>query len=189
MVIKRLKTMLGKKEIIKKAEVERLKSLSGDHRESELQALLYELAFQNAASFVYDELKKGDSVFSGLERDAFFQEILIMNFWMMGKVFSKYIVQIAEKMHVHYFGTLSDYKERTASLKSRLTAYNLCWDEYTGHHDEFGLKVGEILFGKGACYPEKSVSFWIISYADDSIKRYKKAREQFRESGLIHKGE
>jgi hypothetical protein len=189
MVIEGLKKLFGKKDAIEKTELDRLKSLSADHRESELRSVLYELAFQNTASFVYDELKKSDSVFSGIERDAFFQEMLIMNFWMMEKVFSRYIKHVAEKMHLHYFGSLPDIAERAEALTSRLKAYNLCWDEYTGHHDEFGLKVGEIIFGKEAVYPTKSVSFWIITYADASIKKYKRVRKQFREAGLIHKGE
>ena len=189
MVIERLKKLIGKESIIKKADIGRLAALPPEQREKELQSLFYEFAFKDAAAFVYDNLRRSESPFSNLDRNVFFHEMLIINFWMMRKVFSKYTHDIAEKMHAHYFGSLSDIAERTAALKPKLKAYNLCWDEFTGHHDEFGLKVGEILFGTEAKYPEKNVSFWIITYTDDSIKKYKKMRKQCLEAGLIHKGE
>lgn len=189
MVIERLKKLVGRDSVIKKADVDRLLALPPDQREQELQALFYELAFKDAAAFVYDSLRRSESPFSGLERNVFFHEILIMNFWMMQKVFSKYMKGLADKMHTHYFGSLSDINERKAALSPKLKTYSLCWDEFTGHHDEFGLKVGEYLFGKDVSYPEKNVSFWIITYADESIKKYKKARKQCLEAGLLHKGE
>jgi len=189
MVIKRLKQLIGKGSVIKKADIDRLTALPADQREKELQSMFYETAFKDAAAFVYDGLRRTESPFSGLERNAFFHEMLIINFWMMRKVFSKYMHDIAEIMHEHYFGSLSDIAERKAALKSKLKAYNLCWDDYTGHHDEFGLKVGEALFGKEAAYPEKTVSFWIITYTDDNIKKYMKIREQCLDAGLLHKGE
>ena len=189
MVIEHLKKLIGKESLIKKADSARLTALPAEEREKELHSLFYELAFKDAAAFVYDNLRRSESPFSNLDRNIFFHEILIINFWMMRKVFSKHMHDIAEKMHVRYFGSLADIDERTVALKPKLKAYNLCWDEYTGHHDEFGLKVGEILFGKETKYPEKNVSFWIITYVDDSIKKYKKLRKQCLESGLIHKGE
>ncbi|MBI5074124.1 MAG: hypothetical protein HZB62_02975 [Nitrospirae bacterium] len=188
-MIERLKKLVGRGSVVKKADIARLAALPSDQREQELRSLFYELAFKDAAAFVYDSLRRSESPFSGLERNAFFHEILIMNFWMMQKVFSKYMKDLAEKMHMHYFGSLSDISERKAALTPKLKAYSLCWDEFTGHHDEFGLKAGEILFGKGSSYPEKNVSFWIITYADDSIKKYKKARKQCLEAGLLHKGD
>jgi len=112
-----------------------------------------------------------------------------MNFSMMEKVFLKYLGKIAEKMHAHYFGALSDIDERTAALVSKIKTYNLCWDEFTGHHDEFGIKVGETLFGKDSDFPVRQVSFWIISYADDSIKSFRNVRKQCLDAGLVHKGE
>lgn len=189
MVIEHLKKLLGKESLIKKADIDRLTALPSDQKEKEFHSILYELAFKDAAAFVYDNVRRSESPFSKLDRNVFFHEMLIINFWMMRKVFSKYEHDIADKMHFRYFGSLSDIDERTATLKPKLKAYNLCWDEYTGHHDEFGLKVGEILFGKETKYPEKNVSFWIITYTDDSIKKYIKLRKQCLEAGLIHKGE
>ncbi|MBI5848409.1 MAG: hypothetical protein HZB31_10765 [Nitrospirae bacterium] len=189
MVIERLKTMIGKGPIIKKADIARLSGLQSEEREKELLSICYELAFKDAAAFVYDGLRRPESPFSVLERNAFFHEMLIINFWMMDKVFSKYMKDLAENMHAHYFGSLSDIEERKTALAPKFKAYYLCWDEYTGHHDEFGLRVGEVLFGKEAVYPEKNVSFWIITYADDSIKKYRKLRAQCLEAGLIQKGE
>jgi len=188
MVIDRLKKLVGKGPEIRKADLDRLVALPDDQRDDEIQSLLYELAFQNAVSFTYEELKKGGH-FGKLERNTFFNEMLLVNFWMMKKVFSKYRPGIAERMHTHYFGSLPDREERTAVLADRIKAYNLCWDEYTGHHDEFGLKVGEILFGREAAVPEKTVSFWIISYTDGSIKKFKKVRKELLEAGLIKKKE
>jgi len=189
MVIERLKKLVGKDSVIKKADMARLAAMPTEQREKELQSIFYELAFKDAAAFVYENLRRSESPFSSLERNAFFHEILIINFWMMQKVFSGYMKGLADKMHMHYFGSLSDISERKDALAPKLKTYNLCWDEYTGHHDEFGLKVGEILFGKEVRYPEKNVSFWIITYTDDSIKKYKKLRKQCLEAGLIHKGE
>ena len=184
-IIRHVKKLLGRESPIKSADLDRLSAASGDHRETELRSLLYELAFHNSASFVYDELKKPDSVFSELERDAFFQEMLILNFWMMEKVFARHVENIAGTMHRHYFGSLPDIEKRAQTLMSRFKTYSLCWDEYTGHHDEFGLKAGQILFGREAGYAEKSVSFWIISYTDDSLKKFKKVRKALAERKII----
>jgi hypothetical protein len=184
MVIERLKTFFGKGQPLTEAEIKRLKAVPAEERDTELRSLLYEVAFQNAATFVHDELKK-KGLFSGLERDHFFQEILMLNFWMMDKVFSKIRKDLAEKMHHHYFASLPDIADRTASLPKKFKTYYGAWDEYTGHHDEFGKKVCEALFGKGSAYPERQVSFWIISYADDSIKKYKKIRKALREAEIF----
>lgn len=189
MVIERLKKLVGKESIIKKADINRLTAMQPEQREKELHLLLYELAFKDAAAFVYENLRRSESSFSKLDRNLFFHEMLIVNFWMMQKVFSTYMKDIANKMHLHYFGALSDINERKAALAPKLKAYNLCWDEFTGHHNEFGLKVGEHLFGKDAQYPDKNVSFWIITYTDDCIKKYKNMRKQCLEAGLLHKGE
>lgn len=184
MVIKRLKTLFGKGQAIKESEIKRLKAMPADEREKDLQSLLYETAFQNAAAFVHDELKKA-GLFSGLERNHFFQEILIMNFWMMDKVFSKARRDLAEKMHQHYFGCLPDVAERTVLLSRKFKTYYAAWDDYTGHHDEFGIKAGEALFGKEGTHPERQVSFWIISYTDESIKKYKQIRKALREADIL----
>ena len=190
MVIKRLKSLFSKESGLKSDDLQRLASLQDQQRADELHSLLYEFAFQNAAKFVHDELRRHESPFKGLQRDLFFNEILIMNFWMMEKVFLKYLGEkMAEKMHSHYFGSLPDIADRTAALPLKLKSYNLCWDEFTGHHDEFGIKVGETLFGKDSEFPVRQVSFWIISYADDSIKSFRNVRKQCLETGLIHKGE
>jgi hypothetical protein len=184
MVIERLKTLVSKSQAIKQADIDRLKAMPDDQRDKDLQSLLYEVAFRNAATFVHDELKKS-GLFSGLDRDHFFQEILIMNFWMMDKVFSKTSKDLAEKMHHHYFGSLPDIAERTMVLSKKFKTYYAAWDDYTGHHHEFGIKVGDALFGEGSGYPERQISFWIISYADDSIKKYKKIRKTLREAGIF----
>lgn len=188
MVIDRLKKIIGKGPVIDKRVLDRLAGMTETQKDEELQSMLYEMAFQNAVRFTYDELKK-QGHFSGLDRNTFFNEMLLVNFWMMEKVFSKYRPGIAKKMHLHYFGLLPDMAERYAALMSRFRTYNLCWDEFTGHHDEFGLEVGKNLFGNEAVYPEKTVSFWLISYTDESIKRYKKVRKELREAGLIVKKE
>jgi hypothetical protein len=184
MVIERVKTLFGKGQAIKETEIKRLKAIPIDERDADLRSVLYEIAFQNAATFVHDELKKR-GLFSGLERDHFFQEILMLNFWMMDKVFSKIRKDLAESMHHHYFGSLPDIAERTAALPKKFKTYYGAWDDYTGHHDEFGKKVCEALFGKESACPVKQVSFWIISYADDSIKKYKKIKKALREAGII----
>lgn len=189
MVIERLKKLMGRDSVIKKADISRLTAMQPEQREQELRSVFYELAFKDAAAFVYENLRRSESSFSRLDRNLFFHEMLIVNFWMMRKVFSKYQHDIAEKMHADYFGSLSDIAEKTAALAPKMKAYNLCWDDYTGHHNEFGLKVGEHLFGKDAQYPDKNVSFWIITYTDDCLKKYKKLRKQCLEAGLLHKGE
>jgi hypothetical protein len=188
-MISRIKKLLGKEDHLKKADLDKLMKLSPGERGPFLISILYESAFQNAAKFVHDELRRPESPFLQLQRDLFFNEILIMNFWMMEKVYLKYLGEIAEKMHSHYFGALSDIEKRTAALPGKMKTFSLCWDEFTGHHDEFGLKVGETLFGPDSEFPVKQVSFWIISYVDDSIKTFRKIRKQCLETGLIHKGE
>jgi len=189
MVMKRLKSLFVKERGLKTDELQKLASLEGQERADELHALLYEYAFQNAARFVHDELRRHESPMKDLQRHLFFNEMLVINFWMVEKVFLHYLGSLAVKMHSHYFGTLPDIDERTVALQNRIKTYNLCWDEFTGHHDEFGLKVGEQLFTIDAEFPVKQVSFWIISYVDDSLKSFRSIRKQLLDSGLIHRKE
>lgn len=181
-----IRGLFRKEEELARKSAEKLKSLQPEEREREMTAFLYQCCFDNAAQFVHEELHRPGSPFAKLSREHFFNEILLVNFWVVDKVFRKYREGLAEELHKHYFGILPDAEERGADLAARFKTYYNDWDDYSGHQDLFGLKIGEMLFGSKEGYSVPEVSYWIISYADGYMTSLKKIRTAYREAGIIH---
>ncbi|MBA4372158.1 MAG: hypothetical protein C0402_04790 [Thermodesulfovibrio sp.] len=180
-----IKGLFKKEEELARKSADKLKALSLEERDREMSAFLYQCCFDNAAKFVHEELHRPGSPFVKLSREHFFNEILLVNFWAVDKVFRKYREGLAEKLHQHYYGVLPDAAERVADLAARFKTYNNEWDDYSGHQDLFGLKIGEMLFGSKDGYIVPEVSYWVISYADGYIKSLKKIRTAYKEAGII----
>jgi hypothetical protein len=177
-----IKGLFRKEEVLAKKSVQKLMTLAPEERGSGIGDFLYQFCFDNAAKFVYEEMHRKSSPFVKLSRDHFFSEILIMNFWIVDKVFKKHMPFLAAEFHHRYFGTLPDAAD---GMAKRFKIYYDDWDDYTGHQDLFGMKAGELIFDSNSDFPVPEVSFWIISYADEAIKSLKKIRKAYREANLL----
>lgn len=180
-----IKDLFKKEEDLVQKSVQELMTLAQEKRDSGIRNFLYQFCFDNAAKFVHEEMHRQGSPFVKLSRDHFFNEILIMNFWMVDKVFKKHKPGLAAQLHQRYFGMLPDAADRVADLAKRFKTYYNEWDDYTGHQDLFGIKAGELLFKSKFGYPWPEVSFWIISYADEAIKSLKKTRKAYRQAEIL----
>ncbi len=180
--------LFNKEEEQSEKSVQKLKALPPDERDDEIVAFLYQCCFDNAAKFVHEEMHRSGSHFKQLSRDHFFREMLMMNFWMVDKVFKKQKPELAVKLFQHYFGRSPGGACNPEELEKRIKSYYNYWDDYSGHQDLFGQKAAAFLFGaenEGSGYSVPEVSFWIISYADEAVKSLKKIRNAYRQAELI----
>ena len=180
-----IKGLFKKEEDLTQKSVQKLMTLAPEERDRGTRDFLYQFCFDNAAKFVHEEMHRQGSPFVDLPRDHFFSEILLMNFWMVDKVFKKHKPALAAELHQRYFGMLPDAAGAAEGMAMRFKAYYCEWDDYSGHQDLFGEKAGELLFNSKSGYPGAEVSFWIISYADEGIKSLKKIRNAYREANLL----
>ncbi|MHB8880050.1 MAG: hypothetical protein ACYC69_00915 [Thermodesulfovibrionales bacterium] len=180
-----IKGLFKKEEALVKKSVQELMRLAPEERDSRIRDFLYQFCFDNAAKFVHEELHRAGSPFVCLPRDHFFNEMLLMNFWMVDKVFRKYKPGLAAELHLRYYGVLPNMPDRVSELARRFKTYYNEWDDYTGHQDLFGMKVGELLFGSKHGYSGTEVSFWVISYSDEAVTSLKKIRKAYRDAKFI----
>ena len=180
-----IRGLFSKEEDLAQKSVQKLMSLAPEERDSGIRDFLYQFCFDNAAKFVHEELHRQGSPFVELPREHFFYEILIMNFWMVDKVFKKHKPGLAGQLHRRYFAVLPDIAEAVENMATRFKAYYNEWDDYSGHQDLFGMTAGEFLFNSKSGYAGHEVSFWIISYADEAVKALKKIRAAYREAKFI----
>jgi len=180
-----IKGLFKKEEDLAEKSVQKLMTLAQEERDRGIRDFLYQFCFDNAAKFVHEEMHRQGSPFVDLPRDHFFSEILLMNFWMVDKVFKKHMPGLAAKLHQRYFGTFTDATGAADGMAERFKTYYSEWDDYTGHQDLFGAKAGELLFHSTSGYPVPEVSFWIISYSDEAIKALKKIRKAYREAKIL----
>lgn len=180
-----IKGLFNKEGDLAQKSVQTLMNLTPEERNSGMRDFLYQFCFDNAAKFVHEEMHRKGSPFVDLPRDHFFSEMLIMNFWMVDKVFKKHKPGLAAELHQRYFGLLPEAADAAEVMAVRFKTYYSQWDDYSGHLDLFGMKVGELLFNSETGYSGPQVSFWIISYADEAVKALKKIRKAYREAKFI----
>lgn len=177
-----IKGLFIKQEEVAQKSVQEILTLAPEGRDNGVRDFFYQFCFDNAAKFVHEEMHRQGSPFVDLSRDHFFREILLMNFWMVDKVFKKHKPDLAAGLGRRYFALLPDAAE---GMVKRFNSYYNEWDDYSGHQDLFGMKVGELLFNSKSGYQVTEVSFWIISYSDEFITSLKKIRNTYREANLL----
>ena len=164
--------------IIQKKKHLTLKDLSGEHLNQKLGSLFHDMCVKRAAGFVKDELNKNDSPFKGVPKSKLFQEIMILNYWILDNAVSKNKkAAVFDEVYSKYFELFNvtfKREEELASLLERHRAYYDSWNEITGHQDKFGLKAAEFIFDKNGDIPRIAEgSFWIISYTHSAMKAFR----------------
>ncbi|TAN40969.1 MAG: hypothetical protein EPN25_05750 [Nitrospirae bacterium] len=179
------KGLFIKEEDMAQKSVQVLMTLPPEERDSGVKEVLYKFCTESAEQFVQGEVQCQGSPFADLPRAHFFNEMLLINLWMIDKVFNKYKPELVAGIHQHYSGMPPDMPDRISGMARRFKTYHNEWDDYTGHQDLFGIKAGGLLFRSKNGYPVNEVSFRIISYSEESIAVLKKIRKAFREAKLI----
>lgn len=160
-----------------------LKNVQHDQLHKDLAFILYDECLRSAAKFVHVETKTEHSPFQGLTESNFFQEVMIINFWIIDKVFSgnKRELLMNEIYNAYNNSYFPSYGHAKAidfnSLSVIFKKYYSAWDDLSGHQDQFGIKAGErICESDNIKVPSAQISFWIISYADDTMKTFDKIK-------------
>lgn len=177
-VVKFIRKFFNNGGIIQKKKHLTLKDLSGEHLNQKLGSLFHDMCVKRAAGFVKDELNKNDSPFKGVPKSKLFQEIMILNYWILDNAVSKSKkAAVFDEVYSKYFELFNvtfKREEELASLLQRHRAYYDSWNEVTGHQDKFGLKAAEFIFDKNGDIPRiAEVSFWIISYTHSAMKAFR----------------
>lgn len=183
MISSYIKKFFPGKDPVWKKRLRELKKMEPGHVQKQLAFILYDECLRSAAKFVHVEIKREDSPFKGLTEYSLFHEIMIINFWIVDKVFSgkKRDLLMNEIYNAYNNSYFPSYGHAQAvdfnSLSAIFKKYYSAWDELSGHQDNFGVKAGErICESNNIKAPSYQISFWMISYADDTMKTFEKIR-------------
>jgi len=187
-----LNWILDRKETIRKEQLLKLRELPEARLQAEMGVVLHDVCVRHAAGFVKEELSRGASPFRGVERTAFFHEIMILNLWILDKTLAekdKAVVSEVCRNYIRYFHVADGQREDHAlnSIFEKHRVYYEEWDEVkvTGRHDKFGFKVAELVMGgnSGNAPPEQAL-FWIISYTESAMKVFRNIRKKCLANGI-----
>lgn len=142
---------------------------------------LYEQAVKRAGDFVNGELKRPDSPYRGISPSVFFEEVVAVTFWLIGKeVADGNNRDVLDELHARYFrsrpGQGASPGQGQNALMERYRQYDDTWNDVTGHFDEFGLCVVMNIFGKEESPRTRERTFWIIQYADEMARVFARCR-------------
>ncbi len=184
MISSYIKKFFPSKDPVWKKRLGELKEMQQDQVQKNLAFILYDECLRAAAKFVKGEIKREDSPFKGMTEYNLFHEVMIINFWIIDKVFSgkKRELLMNQIFHSYNNSYFPSYGRAQAidfnSLSAIFKQYHSSWDELSGHQDMFAMKVGErICQSEHMEGPSQALCFWIISYTDDTLKTFEKIKE------------
>ena len=180
-VLKRIKTLFGRTKGLSPEQMAALAGLAPDARRAELGVVLHELCVRTAARFVEEESRRADSPFSDLPRSDLFHEMLVMNYWVFERLFKRRWPELTTHLYRRYADSFvwareSSPDELLAVLRTKSRTYDDAWDEYTGHQNAFARQAIGILFGGRQVAAAPQAAFWLISYADRTMKDFAEVR-------------
>ena len=183
-----IKGLLSGKERGLREQVRGIRSLSGADAERELGLILYNICVESASSFVNQELNRGDSPFRGLQKHRFFHEIALLTFWLAEKGVIGNRKNITEEIQRNYLKSINfhlAHDDGQDAFHSRYKSYYSTWDDVTGHQDLFGMKAAGYIFEE---IKEESnrpdITFWLIVYSDDTLKKLIRFKGLLKKSGF-----
>ena len=181
-MLNRIKSVFVKEKGLPKAQVETLAKLPPDERLAALAVTLHDLCVKSAARFVQEEHQRAESPFLDIAKADLFHEMLVMNFWILEWLFKGKRQELMEGVYRQYstsfiWGLESGHKELLESMRGKFRTYDKAWDEHTGHQDVFARQATGIIFGDQnvACAPQ--AAFWLITYADETMKAFAAVKE------------
>jgi hypothetical protein len=181
-MLSRIKSIFVKEKGLPKAQMEALGKLSPHERSAALAAALHDLSVKTAARFVEEEHRRPESPFLDIAKADLFHEMLVMNFWMLEWLFKGKRQELMEGVYRQYsssfvWGLESGHKELLESMRGKFRTYDKAWDDHTGHQDVFARQAIGVIFGEKGCAAAPQASFWLITYADETMKAFAAVKE------------
>ena len=176
-VLNRIRSVFAGERGLPRSQVERLGRLPPGERLAGVGAALHDLCVTTAARFVEEEHRRADSPFGGLPKTDLFHEMLVMNFWALERLFKGRRRALMDQVYDRYstsfvWGWESGRKELLESMRAKFKAYDAAWDDYSGHQDVFAREAIGIIFGGGPIAGAPQAAFWLICYADRTMKDF-----------------
>jgi hypothetical protein len=181
-VLSRIKSLFVKEKGLAKEQIAALSRLPPDERLAQLAVVLHDLCVKRAAGFVEEQHHLAESPFRDLPKTDFFHEMLVMNFWVFEWLFKGKRQPLTDHIYQHYnasfvWGWESSRKELLDSMRLKFKTYDKSWDDYSGHQDIFAKQAIGIIFGDQNVAGAPQAAFWLITYADRTMKDFAKIVE------------
>lgn len=178
-MLTRIRNVFGPGKGLSGEQFAMLNRLPPDERRTQLGIVLHEICVKQAARFVEEEHRRGDSPFRGIPRDDLFHEMLVMSYWVFAWLFRGKQPALMDRLQHHYatsfvWGRDSPPQELLDALRGKFKAYDETWDDYSGHQDVFARQAIGYLFGGRRTGEERQAAFWLITYADRTMKDFAK---------------
>jgi hypothetical protein len=172
-----IKSVFLREKGLPKAQVESLGTLPPGERLAGVGVVLHDLCVKTAARFVEEEHRRPDSPFRELPKTDLFHEMLVMNFWALERIFKGRRQPLMDQIYGRYstsfvWGWESGRKELLESMRAKFKAYDTAWDDYSGHQDVFAREAIGIIFGRRQLVEAPQAAFWLICYADQTMKDF-----------------
>jgi hypothetical protein len=176
-VLSRIKSFFQLEKGLNQEQLSALARLASEERLAELGVVLHDVCVKTAARFVEEEHRRADSPFRDLAKTDLFHEILVMNFWILESLFKGKRQALMDRVYRHYnnsfvWGWESSGKELMDSMRGKFKTYDKAWDDYSGHQDVFAGQAIGIIFGSKQIAEAPQAAFWLISYADQTMKDF-----------------
>jgi hypothetical protein len=181
-MLSRIKSLFVKEKGLGKDQVAALSRLPPDERLGQLGVVLHDVCVKTAAAFVEEQHHLAESPFRDLPKSDLFHEMLVMNFWALEWLFKRKRPALMERVYRHYnasfvWGLESSQKEQLDSMRLKFKTYDKAWDDYSGHQDVFARQAIGIIFGGEQIAAAPQAAFWLITYADGTMKDFAKIGE------------
>ncbi|HWR97626.1 MAG TPA: hypothetical protein VN317_04325 [Candidatus Methanoperedens sp.] len=178
----RIKSFFVKEKGLSKEQVATLSRLPPDEGLAQLGIVLHDICVKKAAGFVEEQHHLAESPFRDLPKTDLFHEMLVLNFWVLEWLFKGQRPELMEHVFRHYnasfvWGWESSHKELLDSMRVKFKTYDRAWDDYSGHQDVFARQAIGIIFGDQNVAGAPQAAFWLITYADETMKEFAKVQE------------
>lgn len=176
-MLRRIKSIFVPEKGLSRGQMEILRRLPPDERLARLGAVLHEICVTSAARFVEEQHRRDDSPFADLPQSDLFHEMLVLNFWILERLFQGKRQELMDHVFRRYgssfvWGRESSHQELMTGLRGKFRTYDTSWNDYSGHQDAFARQAIGIIFGDRSVPGAPQAAFWLISYADRTMKDY-----------------
>ena len=181
-MLSRLRDLFVRNKGLSREQVASLSRLPVEERITRLGVVLHDLCVKKAAGFVEEQHRLAESPFRDLAKPDLFHELLVLNFWVFEWLFKGKRPELMAGVYQHYgttfvWGWESGQKELLESMRGKFRTYDKAWDDYSGHQDVFARQAIGIIFGDQNVAGAPQAAFWLITYADQTMKEYAKVQE------------
>lgn len=176
-MLSRIKAFFVREQWLGKGEAATLSRLPPDVRRARLGVVLHDICVKTAARFLEEEHRRADSPFKDLPKSDLFHEMLVMNFWVLEWLFKGKRQQLMDHLYSQYsssfvWGRESSHEELMNAMRGKFRTYDSSWNDYSGHQDVFAGQALGIIFGDQNVPGAPQAAFWLISYADRTMKDF-----------------